>query len=45
MILMMLAKGTSIISIIGGSFLQSELFRYLVQPAKISARAQIGLGG
>ena len=44
MILMMLAKGASIVSIIGGSFLKSELFRYPIQPAKIGARAQIGLG-
>ena len=35
MILMMLAKGASIISIIGGSFLQSELFRYPIQLQKL----------
>ena len=44
MMLMMLAKGASIISIIGGSFLQSEVFRYPVRPAKMGARAQKGLG-
>ena len=32
--LMMLATGASIISIIRGSFLQSEVFRYPPQPAK-----------
>ena len=45
MMLMMLAKGASITSIIEGSFLQSEVFRYPLRPAKIGARAQIGLGG
>ena len=42
---MMLAKGASSISIIGGLFLQSEVFRYPVRPAKIGARAYMGLGG
>ena len=46
MMLMMLAKGASIISIIEGSFLQSELFpsENPLKLAKIGARAQRGVG-
>ena len=39
MMLMMLPKGARIISIIGGSFVQS-VFRYPPQPAKSGAGAQ-----
>ena len=40
MMLMMLAHGASIISIIGGSFLQSEVLSPPLQPAKIGARSR-----
>ena len=41
----MLTKRASIISIIGGSSLQSEDFQHPLRPARIDAQAQMGLKG
>ena len=45
MMMMMQATGASIIGIIGGPFLEFDLFRYPPNLHKNDARAQMGLGG